>query len=472
MTSRVAIYCRISSDKTGEGLGVARQEALCREYATAKGWTVAETLTDNDISATTGKLRPAFERLLKGLEDGSYDGLVVYHVDRLYRSLRDLARVLDLHKAQPFLMGTVSGDIDLATDTGRLMASILASVATAEVERKNQRSKDANKSRAHAGKTLSKMRVFGWEKDNITLRSSEADEIRSGYEGLLNGSTSLGEISRRWTALNLRTEQRINKTGLPASPVWTPAKVRGVFERQRNCGRAVHLGQVVGMGEWEPIVSEADHDLLQTVFAGRSVTRDNRRKHAISGLPICGKCGKGLFYDLINGKPHYVCKRNRGHLGISAHLLETAVEDWLKYELGNPKSETVQSLNLSDTLAAIRVTREALAALGIEESELGSADLPWNVIKSRGLVLASKRAELEAELASLMTGDRVIELVAGLAPLPKMGRAGDLFARHDLVMERWHKLSVLDQHLVLSTVAKITVAPGRGSHRVTISPAG
>jgi site-specific DNA recombinase len=36
-----AIYCRISDDREGTGLGVDRQEEDCRALAQRKGWKVA-----------------------------------------------------------------------------------------------------------------------------------------------------------------------------------------------------------------------------------------------------------------------------------------------------------------------------------------------------------------------------------------------------------------------------------------------
>ena len=67
--SRVAIYARLSLDRDATGLGVARQEEECREYAAVRGWVVGEVYVDNDISATSGKRRPEFERLLADRTD-------------------------------------------------------------------------------------------------------------------------------------------------------------------------------------------------------------------------------------------------------------------------------------------------------------------------------------------------------------------------------------------------------------------
>ena len=65
----VAIYTRLSLDRDDTGLGVARQEQECRQYAAERGWTVSRVYVDNDISATSGKCRPAFEELLEDRPD-------------------------------------------------------------------------------------------------------------------------------------------------------------------------------------------------------------------------------------------------------------------------------------------------------------------------------------------------------------------------------------------------------------------
>src|SRR4051812_5928528 len=80
-----ALYARISSDIEGSGLGVARQLEDCRRLAESLGWAVAEEYVDNDLSAYSGKARPAYQRMLEDLGDGLRDGVIVYHVDRLTR---------------------------------------------------------------------------------------------------------------------------------------------------------------------------------------------------------------------------------------------------------------------------------------------------------------------------------------------------------------------------------------------------
>ena len=91
---RPVIYARISVDRTGAGIKVAHQVADCRTMGTALDLPSADVLSDNDMSAYSGKPRPGFDELIAGLESGRWNVLLVWHSDRLYRNLEDLARLV------------------------------------------------------------------------------------------------------------------------------------------------------------------------------------------------------------------------------------------------------------------------------------------------------------------------------------------------------------------------------------------
>ena len=80
-----AIYVRISSDQEGLGLGVERQLQDCQRLASDLGWQVAEVYEDNDVSASTGRPRPGYLRMVDDIASGARDGVLVYHQDRLHR---------------------------------------------------------------------------------------------------------------------------------------------------------------------------------------------------------------------------------------------------------------------------------------------------------------------------------------------------------------------------------------------------
>ena len=93
---RAAIYCRISDDREGRGLGVARQEDDCRKLAERLGWQVAKLYRDNDISAFRGKPRPAYQVMLDDVKNGQVDGILCWHNDRLHRHQRELEDFIEL----------------------------------------------------------------------------------------------------------------------------------------------------------------------------------------------------------------------------------------------------------------------------------------------------------------------------------------------------------------------------------------
>lgn len=149
---RAAIYIRISADQTGEGLGVQRQLDDCLALADRLGWKVVRRYDDNDLSAYNGKRRPGFEAMLTEMAIGKFDSLLCWHVDRLYRSMRDLERLIETAEANRVTIKTVQGgDLDLSTSAGRMVARILGSVARQESEHTAERRKRANAQKAVAG---------------------------------------------------------------------------------------------------------------------------------------------------------------------------------------------------------------------------------------------------------------------------------------------------------------------------------
>ena len=140
MTRSAAIYARISKDKVGAGLGAERQQADCRELAARLGWTVAEVFIDNDISAYSGKPRPAYRRMLDAIRSGRVDAVLAWHTDRLHRSPAELEDYITACESRSVPTHCVkAGPLDLTAPSGRLVARQLGAVARYEVEHMSER---------------------------------------------------------------------------------------------------------------------------------------------------------------------------------------------------------------------------------------------------------------------------------------------------------------------------------------------
>ena len=104
------------------------------------------------MSATNGKPRPAYQRMLDDVRADRVERIVMWHADRLYRQPRELEDLIDLCNAHNVALATFSGDLDLSNDTGRMVARLLGAVARAEIERKSARQVRSARQRAEQGR--------------------------------------------------------------------------------------------------------------------------------------------------------------------------------------------------------------------------------------------------------------------------------------------------------------------------------
>ena len=112
-------YARVSTDDQNPALQLAAlKRAGCKTV-----------FKDEGISGATTK-RPALLRCLKALQPG--DTLIVWKLDRLGRSLRDLIHLLDDFRAGGIKFRSLTEAIDTETPTGRAMWQMIGVLAELE----------------------------------------------------------------------------------------------------------------------------------------------------------------------------------------------------------------------------------------------------------------------------------------------------------------------------------------------------
>jgi site-specific DNA recombinase len=284
---RAALYCRISQDGEGQGLGVARQEADCRHLAACRGWDVVEVYVDNDLSAYSGKARPSYQRLLADIETGKVEAVVAWHPDRLHRSPVELEAFIDLVERSGVGVETVqAGRVDLASPAGRMNARMLGTVARYESEHKSDRIRRKHRELAEAGKVSGGgNRPFGFERDRVTHRPAEVELVREAARRLLAGE-SLYRIATDWTARGVETS-----TGAP----WSTTALRTFLIAPRIAGLRSHRGEVVGPAVWEPILDETTWKRVTAVLTDPGRKRKRAiRSYLLTGLLRCSRCGTAM----------------------------------------------------------------------------------------------------------------------------------------------------------------------------------
>lgn len=371
--SRAAIYVRISDDRLGEGLGVARQERDCRRLAARLGWTVAEVYTDNDISATSGKRRPAYERLLADIEAGAVGAVVVWDVDRLTRRPAELEAFILLAERHGTRLASVGGDIDLATPQGQLTARIKGAVARHEAQQIQRRIQAKVDELAAAGRIANGgPRPFGYRRiyaGEGTRRKIVRDEL-DPVEAAVVREVAHRALSREPLRAIVRD---LNRRGVPTSTGgrWSQQGLRAMLRSGRIAGLREHRGQVVGPAVWPAIITREQHEILRALLDSAHRPPGSRvRVHYLSGYVLCSDCRIKMRVCPQAGRLKYKCLADSGGCNgrvIGLAELEDLLGRYVVARLADPElaAELAQREAVVDTS-----TRDLLAAIEADEARL------------------------------------------------------------------------------------------------------
>jgi DNA invertase Pin-like site-specific DNA recombinase len=168
----VALYCRVST----EDQTIENQERELRAVAEKAGWNIVKVFVDAGISGAKGRdKRPGFDQLLRAATRREIDMVAAWSVDRLGRSLQDLAGFLtEIHGAGVDLYLHQQA-IDTSTPAGRAMFQMMG--VFAEFERAMIRERVlSGMARAKA-----KGQRFGRPKVSLEAEEKARSLLRAGH---------------------------------------------------------------------------------------------------------------------------------------------------------------------------------------------------------------------------------------------------------------------------------------------------
>ena len=325
---RVAIYCRISRDDEGEALGVERQRQDCMKRADREGWTVVDVVIENDVSAAKPPpmdlslpemvewmraQRPRYADMIDRAEQGEFDIILAYSNSRLTRRPLELEGLIRLHEAKGTLIRTiVSGDDDLSTADGQMVARVKAAVDQAEAKRVSERVRRKVLERLERGlDATGGQRPFGYESDRLTIREDEAEFVRRAADEILAGRSVTG-LANEWNqagaprtvtaeacARGKHSEANCKRSDhkdckhncRPEDHTWTMGSLSALLRSPRIAGLVSHKGKIVGDAQWPEILDRDTWERLQTRLSNGGHGNGQREQHMLAGMLYCAECG-------------------------------------------------------------------------------------------------------------------------------------------------------------------------------------
>jgi DNA invertase Pin-like site-specific DNA recombinase len=445
-----AIYDRVSLD-TRQGRSVAEQEAANRAAAEHHGWTVVGRYVDPNVSASrfATRERADWPRLLRDLDAGKFDILILWETSRGDRKLAPWVAMLDTCRDRGVKIHVTSHErtYDLANHRDYKILcedGITNANASEETSVRVRRSATAG---ALAGRPHGPV-AYGYKR-----RYDPHSGALVGQEADPETAPVVAEIIRRVAGNDPVTmiAHDLTSRGIPSPKggSWHRDVIRKVASNVAYIGLRSHHGELSD-AIWPALIDEETFYSAKRVLSdpARKTTRPGRYKHLLSYLAKCGICHSGLAV-LVN---RYVCYGDGHCVSIKESWLDYYVSEIVLRRLARP--DIYGQLTKVDDSAVIAARAEA-------------ARLRVRLTEARDLAVAGELpmaslAHVESKLAGQITAAerRAAELSV---PLPLR----DLVSPGADIRDRWDALRIPARREIIKTLLSVEVgkhpAPGRNT---------
>ncbi len=221
---RVIGYVRVSTEEQATaGVSLAAQAEKVRAYCRLYELELVELIEDPGASAKSLE-RPGLARALAALRRGDADGIVVAKLDRLTRSVADMAALIRDHFGERGgrSLFSVADSIDTRSAAGRLVLNVMTSVAQWERETGAERTRDALRHKRATGQVFNHP-PLGYSALNGRLVEVAAEiEVIREVQRLAAAGMSQRAICAALDAAGHRTKR---------GGAWRPSTVQAILRR-------------------------------------------------------------------------------------------------------------------------------------------------------------------------------------------------------------------------------------------------
>jgi site-specific DNA recombinase len=420
---RCAIYTRKSHEKGLEqefNSLDAQRETCLRYIQNQPGWSALPESYDDGGFTGKNTDRPAFQRLLRDVQDGKVDVIVVYKLDRFSRSLLDFLKIQECLDKLGCAFVSVTQHFDTSTAMGRLILNVLMSFSQFEREMTSERIRDKLAASRRKGKWTGGHAPFGYvsRDKRLVANPAEAATVRDALDLFLKHE----RLTRVAELLNDRAAPCPTRRGEAIG--WTKVAVLRLLKNPVYAGLVSYRGEL-HPGEHQALVERDVFERVQAVLQRRRHDRSNHGvnpEYVLRGLLRCGTCGSAMVPASTRkaGREYryYRCsERNKNGSGKCQAVSVPA-----------PAIEAHVVSLIADVAANKTFVAELSAALGLKMAQ-------------RRQALEAERAELPSRIAAV--SGKLTRLVDEVTALDGRGRE---VAQQHLEREGAH-LGVLERRL-------------------------
>ena len=270
-------------------------EAYIRSQA-SNGWRVIPKRYDDGGFSGGNVNRPALKALMRDIENGEVDVVVVYKIDRLSRSLGDFPDLSKIFERHNVSFVSVTQQIDTSNAAGRMMLNILMSFAQFEREMTSDRIRDKIYATRKKGLWSGGMIPFGYKTVDKRLVPDPvtAPVVRHVFARYAESASAKLVASELQKKFGPRTFG--SKKG--GDPTWRMMHVYRILRNPVYKGELLHraTGEIFH-GLHEPLVDAALWEDCRRILdesAGLQPSAHRETVAILKGLVRCGHCGGAM----------------------------------------------------------------------------------------------------------------------------------------------------------------------------------
>ena len=354
---RVCAYARVSTNSLDQADSLENQTIHYRNKIESNSdYEFAGIFADRGCTGTKDN-RPEFQKMMSLCRAGALDLILVKSVSRFARNTTIVLEYVRELKALGVEVRFEDQNIKTLTQDGELMLTVLSAFAEEESRSVSENIKWRVRKKFEKGELIiNTKRFLGYDKDvygDLVINQKEAKIVRRIFEEYLSGKGSFiiaKELNKehistvtgaKWhdtTVLEILKNEKYKGDAI-LQKYYTPNHLCKQSKRNINKRESFYVGEnhspIVSVEMWQQVQGE--------LVKRRRNKQGNNKKHPLSGLLICSKCGHKLQRRVWNsGKPsqkvvwqcsHYI---KDGKDACSGTVIEESVLEGL-----NIKEETI-----------------------------------------------------------------------------------------------------------------------------------